>query len=204
VLLVPNGLGKPFGPPAYHPIYEAAAEVGLPIAIHQGGENQGGLTSYVAGGFLSTRMSFHAAMTQAAAHHLTSFISNGVFERFPTLKLLLVEGGVSWIPWLMWGLDANYGLLRQECAQVKRLPSEYFREHVRVTTQPLEESRRPRQLAELLEGFGGVEDVLCFSTDYPHWDTDEPDYVERRLPAAWHRKVFYENAAALYGAVITA
>jgi hypothetical protein len=39
-----------------------------------------------------------------------------------------------------------------------------------------------------------MDDQLCFSTDYPHWDADTPAYIRRRLPPEWHRKVFYENA----------
>ncbi len=41
--------------------------------------------------------------------------------------------------------------------------------------------------------------VLCFSSDYPHWDTDEATYVARHLPAEWHARVFRENALELFG-----
>jgi uncharacterized protein len=52
---------------------------------------------------------------------------------------------------------------------------------------------------ELLESIGGVEDMLCFSTDYPHHDTDDPDHAARRLPPAWWEKVFHCNALRAYG-----
>jgi predicted TIM-barrel fold metal-dependent hydrolase len=68
-------------------------------------------------------------------------------------------------------MDANYDLMRRESPWVKKWPSEYFREHVFVTTQPFESTITSRQLSNLYTNFEYLQDVLCFSTDYPHWDT---------------------------------
>jgi predicted TIM-barrel fold metal-dependent hydrolase len=197
---LPWTLGKPFGHPIYDPIYKAAVENGLPVSLHiHGGESQGGLAHHNAAGRANTFLEFHALLAQPTFHHVASLVTHGVFERFPDLKFLLVETGVAWIPWLLWALDSQYENLKRESAWVKRLPSEYFRDHIRVTTQPLELTDEPGQLIELLEAFGGLEDVLCFSSDYPHWDFDDPRYIAGKLPTSWHRKVFYENAQAFYG-----
>jgi predicted TIM-barrel fold metal-dependent hydrolase len=198
VLLVVNGMGKPFGDAVYHPIYEAAAELDLPIALHIGGEQLVGLPQANAGGILATRFENHSANMQPMQHHLTSFITNGVFEKYPGLKVIVVESGVAWVPWLMWELDAQYQNLRHESPWVKRLPSEYFREHVRISTQPLELSPERSQMIELFEAFGGMEDILCFATDYPHWDFDNPTYIATRFPDSWRSKVLFENAANFY------
>ena len=56
----------------------------------------------------------------------------------------------------------------------------------------------PEQAIEIFKMFGG-EDILCFASDYPHWDGDEVDHIARSLPAAWHEKVFRENAMQLFG-----
>jgi predicted TIM-barrel fold metal-dependent hydrolase len=192
-LMVGNGLGKPLGHPLYHPIYAAAAEHGLPIAIHNGGDLWNTGSQYLAAGMPGTRFEFHSAAPQSTMGHLASFITHGVFEKFPTLKLMIVEIGVAWVPWFLWKMDAQYATLRRESPWVKRLPSEYFREHVRLSTQPLEISPDKNQLIELLEAAGGLEDILVFASDYPHWDTDDPSYVERQLPRSWLSKVFYEN-----------
>jgi uncharacterized protein len=198
VLLCSTGLGKPFGHPAYHPMYEAAEEVDIAIAIHSGGEVfPGNNVSPLASGMPSFYFENSVLTFQGMMTHLTSFITHGVFEKFPRLRLLIVEGGVSWVPGLLWRLDAAYKGLRRELPWVKRFPSEYFYDHVRVATQPLERSPEPEQLIELLKLYGG-EDVLCFSTDYPHWDTDEKDYIATRLPAEWQPKIFFENAARFY------
>ena len=42
-------------------------------------------------------------------------------------------------------------------------------------------------------------DNLCFASDYPHWDFDDPGFMLKRLPEAWRDKVLHENAAELYG-----
>lgn len=199
VLVVVNGLGRPLGHPVYHPIFEAAAEVGKPVAVHVGDTVGWNASHPSAGGNPNSRLEHYGTNWQNVLPWIASFFVHGVFEKYPTLKLLIVEVGVAWIPNLLWKLDSHYHILRRESPWLKRLPSEYFREHVRVTTQPLELSPDKDQLIELLEAFGGVEDILCFATDYPHWDSDDPTYVTRRLPEAWLPKVCYENARALYG-----
>jgi predicted TIM-barrel fold metal-dependent hydrolase len=198
VILVNNTLGKPFGHPVYAPIHAAAAAAGRPIAIHVAGDGWG-FSQVAAGGIPATRLEFHTCIPQPMVHHLVSFITHGVFERHPSLRLLIVEAGVSWLPWLLWALDAHEKLLRLESVWIKRPPSEYVRRHVRLTTQPLEISPRKEQLIDLFRAVGGVEDLLCFATDYPHWDGDDPAYIASRLPASWLPKVFYGNAMDLYG-----
>ena len=45
----------------------------------------------------------------------------------------------------------------------------------------------------------GAEQLLCFSSDYPHWDTDDVAHVGRSIPEEWHRMVFRDNAMELFG-----
>ena len=192
-LVVSNALGRPFGHPVYHPIYEAANEFELPIAVHGGGDQWSTNTHFTAGGMPNSRFEFHTSSPMSAMLHIASFITHGVFEKFPKLKLVMIEIGTTWIPWLLWNLDKSVDLLRRESPWVKRLPSEYFFDHIRLSSQPLELSPDKRQLVELLESAGPVDEVIVFASDYPHWDTDDPSYVARRLPESWQRKVLYEN-----------
>lgn len=197
VLLVAAGLGMPLGHPVYHPIYEAAEEVGLPVAIHVGAESLPQAMS--AAGPAMTRFEYHALAGQPVIHHLSSAVTHGIFERFPRLRLLLVEIGLSWLPWALHTLDVRYGELRRESPWVRALPSEYVRRHVVVTTQPFELTQRPGRLGELLATVDGVEELLCFASDYPHWDADELRFVDTRLPRGWPEKVFHDNAARAFG-----
>ena len=72
-------------------------------------------------------------------------------------------------------------------------PSEYVHEHIWVTTQPIEEPERPQDMLSTLEWIGP--DRVMFSTDYPHWDQDDPRYAFKiPLPDDWKRKIYRDNA----------
>jgi predicted TIM-barrel fold metal-dependent hydrolase len=198
-LMATNGIGKPFGHPLFHPIYEAAVEMDLPVAIHAAGESFASMrVSPVASGVPSLYLEHHTLLPQGVMTHLVSLLVHGVFERFPALRVLLIEAGVAWIPAVLWRFDMDYRGLRRETPWLRRHPSEYFYDHVRITTQPLELAPRREQLIDLLR-LVEADRVLCFSSDYPHWDTDEVDHVARHLPAEWHERVFRGNAIELFG-----
>jgi predicted TIM-barrel fold metal-dependent hydrolase len=192
-----NALGRPFGHPSYHPIYEACVEMDLPAHWHAGGgEFFGGSGPYMTGGSSPHyRFEVYCINSQATQNHLTSMIVHGVFEKYPSLRLICAETGTAWLPWLAASLDSHYDILRRESKWVRRLPSEYLREHVVFTTQPSEGSVDDRHaFIEHLSLFEGIERMLCFSSDYPHWDADPPWYIDAVLPKSWHDGVFHENA----------
>jgi predicted TIM-barrel fold metal-dependent hydrolase len=136
---------------------------------------------------------------QCAQSVLTSLVLEGVFERFPTLKVVLVEAGFAWAPSLAWRLDKHWAKLRAELPRVKRPPSEYIRSQVWFTTQPIEEPEPRTQLLDTIEWMGW--DRLLFATDYPHWDFDDPaTALPLRLTDAQRSAVFRENARTVYGA----
>lgn len=194
VLMVANPLLRPFGDPIYHPIFEAAEECGLAITIHGGTELLTKGTA--ASGSAMSMLEQYALLPNPGMTYMTSLIAHGVFEKYPRLRVLFNEFGCEWLPWLMWSLDAHYKLLRRENGLVRDLPSEYFRRHIWMSLQPLTSGAADSgNVAQLLQSFGGLEDRLCFGTDYPHWDDDRPTYVAARLPRSWHRKIFSENAA---------
>lgn len=198
-VLLPCANTAGYGHPHYHPIYEAAVEVGLPVAMHVGGEGLGINPPPTATGHPSYYAEWHVLLIQCAMSHTVSLIFNGVFEKYPGLKVVMIEAGVTWLPPLLWRMDTDWKALRSEVPWVKRPPSEVVREHMHFTTQPLDEPKSGKKLKQALELFEGLEDMLMFATDYPHWDFDRPDLVSRRLPESWREKVMSENARSLYG-----
>jgi predicted TIM-barrel fold metal-dependent hydrolase len=195
VLLPPRTI-EPLGRRRYWPIFEAAARNNLPVGLHLGGV--GGHPS-TGSGHPSYYIEEHTSQVQTMQALITSLVIEGVFERFPTLKIVLIEGGFAWAPALSWRLDATWKRLKQEVPHLKRAPSEYVREHFWFTTQPIEEPDDPRHLREVIDWLGV--DRLMFSTDYPHWDFDDPRIAlnSAGLSEAEKRQVFSGNAKAFYG-----
>ena len=136
----------------------------------------------------------HAQSCQAM---LTSMVTEGIFERFPSLRIVLIEAGFAWLPSLAWRLDKVWKTLKQETSHLRRLPSEYIRDQVWLTTQPMEE---PEPREHLLDTIGWIGwNRLLFATDYPHWDYDDPAHaLPLRITAEQRQAFFMGNAAALY------
>jgi predicted TIM-barrel fold metal-dependent hydrolase len=194
VLLFPR-TKEPLGRRRYWPLYEAAVAAGLPIGIHFASTTAAPIT---AAGWPSYYIEDHTVMSMAFQAQLTSLIVEGVLDRFPDLRIALVEGGFAWLPPLVWRLDALYHRMRDEVSHLQRLPSEYVRDHVRVTTQPIEEPEYPPHMLDLIDQVGP--NTLMFSTDYPHWDFDNPHRAfQVRLPADLRDRIMHENAREFYG-----
>jgi predicted TIM-barrel fold metal-dependent hydrolase len=194
-ILLPVRTSEPLGKRRYWKLYEAAAAHNLPIGIHFGGNSGHPITG---AGWPSYYIEDHGGMAQSFQAQLISLVCEGVFEHFPTLKIVLIEGGFAWLPSLKWRLDRSWRRLRDETPHLRDLPSEYIDRHVWLTTQPMEEPSRPEHFLQLLDEFGGAERLL-FATDYPHWDFDSPDQaLPVRLAPDAERKIMAENARALY------
>jgi len=185
-----------YGTRRYHPIYRTAARHNLTIGIHFGGA-PGAPPS--ASGWPSYYLEEYAGMSHIFQSQLISLIVEGVFEEFPTLKVVLIASGVTWLPSLMWRLDKEWKGLRREVPWVKRLPSEYIHDHVRFTLQPLDAPPDPRHLLQIIDQLES-EELLLFSTDYPYHRFDNlSDALPAGLPADLKQKILVENARTFYG-----
>jgi predicted TIM-barrel fold metal-dependent hydrolase len=183
----------------YYPIYEAAAELGLPITVHpNSGEGIFRTSPGMAGGTPTYYVEWHTGLSQVFQANVISLVCHGVFERFPELKVVVTEGSLGWVPDVLWRLDKNVKGLRDEVPWVRRLPSEYVFDHVRFTSQPLPEPRRREHLHALCD-IVRAERTLLFSSDYPHWDFDSPRHALTALPAAIRQRVRVDNAIETYG-----
>jgi uncharacterized protein len=186
----------PLGKRHYWPIYEAAERHGLVIGIHAGGSPGNPITPV---GWPSSYIEDYVSLAQAFQTQLVSLVSEGIFAKFPGLRVALIEGGFTWLPSLMWRFDKNWKGLRREVPWVDRLPSQIIHEHVRLTIQPVDEPPNQEYLLQTMEQLGS-EEMLLFSTDYPHWHFDErEDALPVELPPELEQKILVENARVLYG-----
>jgi predicted TIM-barrel fold metal-dependent hydrolase len=197
-VLVSPTASEPLGRKRYWDIFEACEHYGVPLAFHVAG--QGRQTSGVGSGNYYSET--HAGFASLPMSMLPSLVFNGVFDRFPRLKLTLLELGWDWVVPFCWRMDSAYGKLRDEVPHLTRRPSEYVREHCWFSTQPLEEPEHLEDVADVYEMFesAGFADRLMFSSDYPHWDFDSPyESVPVTFPLERRRRILGENASALYG-----
>jgi len=194
-ILISNRAASPLGHRRYWPIYAAAERSDRPIGLHVQGFTGGHAST--ASGWPTYYIEEHYATSIGMQGTLASLVFEGVFARFPRLKLVLIEGGFTWAPALCWRMDKHWEHMRKETPHVTRPPSEYVREHIWFTTQPIEEPDDPQHLADMIDWVGW--DRLMFSSDYPHWDFDDPRHVFKFKLSEEHKAMlFRDNAKALY------
>jgi hypothetical protein len=199
VLLASNGLGKPFGHPAYHAIYRAAEELGLTIVLRPGGDAMVETLSYpTAGGLPSTWTEYRSLAPQTLMTHVASLIGQGIPEWHPTLKFLVLGGGVGWITPFLWRFDADYRAFPHDMLWLKERPSSYFWKHFKVGTDPFVLGCSPEQLIRYLEVMPELEDAICYSSGYPDAEYTSWQTVADGLPPSWLPKVMRGNAADLF------
>ena len=117
---------------------------------------------------------------------------------FPELKVIWIESGLAWVPFIMQRLDNEYMMRTSEVPSLKKLPSDYIRDMF-FTTQPMEMVRNPKVLPLTFEMMN-AETQLLYSSDYPHWDMDLPStiYDLPFLSEQAKRNILGENARKLF------
>ncbi|MEP9350932.1 amidohydrolase family protein [Xanthobacter sp. KR7-225] len=162
---------KPVYDNAYMKTYALLEELGLPLSFHASYHWNDQLVS------LTNRfITAHAVgFTFFNAVHCANWVINGLPERFPKLKVIWIESGLAWVPWLMQRLDNDFRMRTSEAPSLKRLPSDYMRE-MYYTTQPMEMVNNAEAL-ELTFKMINADTQLLYSSDYPHWDMDLPSTI---------------------------
>ena len=156
--------GDLYGHRRYWPLWAACEAGGVALTLHPGTE--GCVTPSTPVGRPSTYFEWHTGLPITFQAHLISLIAEGVFEKFPKLRVVLCEGGVFWLVHTLLRMDKNFKALRATTPWLKMLPSEYAHRQVRFTTQPIEEPATSAQFLQLLD-LVRAEKTLMFATDAP-------------------------------------
>ncbi len=196
----PNGSLDP--KPEDDKFWALAEEAGVPIAVHIG--------SFVRGSLAGRRESWSslafvgmAALTKAGGQTLPvvcDILFSGIFQRFPRLKIVLVESNIGWIPTLLEQSDdmfRRYRWYTGAANEQKEMPSDIFFRNFwasfMVDTVGMDLRHRMNM------------DHMMWSTDYPHSGSDWPDSrvtierVFRDVPVGEVKKMLHTNCKALYG-----
>src|SRR5258705_69073 len=176
----------------YWPVYQAAEKYKLPIAVHAGSQYRGAPSSI---GWPSFRYEYYLAEAQAFQAQLLSLIYEGVFLKFPGLKVVLMESGVSWLPAFMWRANKTWRGVRVEVPWIDREPAAIMRDHIRLTTQPFDAPPDAAGVADIIDMIGSGKTFL-FASEYPHWQFDGDDAVPPHLPAGIRSRMCADNSLA--------
>jgi uncharacterized protein len=174
---------------AYWPVWQAAEKHKLPIAIHAGSQYRGAPSSI---GWPSYRYEYYLAEAQAFQAQILSMIYEGVFGKFPGLKVVVMESGVSWLPAFMWRANKTWRGVRVEVPWVEREPASIIRDHFRFTMQPFDAPPDAAGVADVIEQIGS-DKMFLFASDYPHWQFDGDDPMPPHLPASLIARMCADN-----------
>lgn len=196
--------GLPHGHPQHDPLFAKAEEIGVPIGIHTGVDptprdlyhryDDLSWPDAIPQGIWFLQLMFSQAVQQA----FSTFFLHATFDRFPKLKLVLLEAGAGWLGFWMDRMDAMYEGALRLTMPLREMPSTYVRRQVWISADPDE-----RALAGTVGYVGG--ERFLWASDYPHSDhaagyIDQVHELARLLPDdAARRGLLGENAARLYG-----
>jgi predicted TIM-barrel fold metal-dependent hydrolase len=186
---------RPWHHAAYDPLWAECQRLDVTVAFHGGGQTH--LKPDYSLEVLDKLMMWHTFNQPLGIMTvLVSITAGGVLERFPELRVALLEGNCSWAPWLLHRLDEHYEWVgAMEAPELTRKPSEYFRRNCFLSVEADEAT-----VSQYTDWFG--DDNLVFSTDYPHADSQYPNAVDGffKLPlsAAAQRKILWDNWCRLY------
>lgn len=184
----------PLGRRTFWPIWEAAERHGFALGIHAGSTYRHALTQ---SGFPSFLAEDHIHQAQGFANQVGSLVAEGVFNKCPNLKVVLIESGVTWLPGLMWRMSKDWRGARIEVPWVKEMPAKIIRKHIRMTTQPFDGPAGVDEAAKAIAHLNS-EDMLLFSTDFPHNHRGDVAYWPDNLPADLAGRVARDNVLKTY------
>jgi len=175
-----SGAHPPLGDPTYDEIYRTAEKHGLHVAYHASAGAPFAKDFPVQDAQFNRFLENHM-VAHPWAHMLTmtSLIVNGVPAKFPDLNFSFLEAGYGWVPYMMFRFNKEYAMRRSEAPLLSKTPEEYVRDQFYFASQPVGEPNDPAHLDAIIDVLGP--ENLMLSTDYPHWDFDHPDALDKHV-----------------------
>ena len=186
-----------YGKPQFWPIWETAAQAGLPVAVHIETGNGIGYAP-TPSGHPRTYEQYLGFMAVNYVYHLMNMIAEGVFEQFPGFKVVWADGGADLLTPFTWRMDTFGRPHLEQTPWAPRMPSDYLPGHVYFVQGSLDGPGDVAFAGEWLS-FTGKDEMLMFGSSFPHWQHNDPDALPASLSVAQRDRVLWRNAAELYG-----
>jgi predicted TIM-barrel fold metal-dependent hydrolase len=195
-IAVPLQSQHPYGNRYFFRIWEAAAARGLPVAVAaDGGAGVEFWPTSV--GYPRHFIEYAVLSSAVCTYHAANLVAEGVFEQLPELRFVFLDGGHDLLTAFNYRLDLHWRSTRYELPWVKRLPSDYFREHLRFIPNAIEGPSSARAQVDWYD-VGRGDEMSVFGSRYPFWDFLLPsEALPHRSPEVRDRLLF-KNARALY------
>ncbi|MGX1811111.1 amidohydrolase family protein [Nocardia sp. NPDC055321] len=191
-----------YGKPQFWPLWEAAAAAGLPVAMHiETGESIG--LPPTPSGHTRTYEQYLGFMALNYVYHLMNMIAEGVFERFPGLRVVFADGAGDMLTPFSWRMDTFGRPHLEQTPWAPRMPSDYLPGHVHFVHGALDGPGDTDFAADWLD-FTGKADMVMFGSSYPHWHGTDLDALPATLRPDQRDKLYWRNASRLYGIDIPA
>jgi predicted TIM-barrel fold metal-dependent hydrolase len=192
--LLPARSGKLYGKRLYWPIFDAIVRNDLVAGIHWGGTNDG--LPPTCSGWPSYFIEEYAGEVQIFESQLLSLVGEGIFSKFPSLRVSFLEIGFAWVPQWLWDMDRNWRGIRRDVPWLTRPPFEDVREHMRFSVAPMD-ADSSEELSHVIRWLGS-DRLLMFATDYPHQHDDDLSVLLDAVPPESHARLMAENAREWY------
>lgn len=184
--------------PIYDPVWATAAELGLPLSFHILTTKSGAMAQNPRG----PRINAFLSIIRGCQDIMGTLIFSGVFDRHPNLRVVCAEADAGWAPHYMYRMDHAYKRHRywMKAPPLKRLPSDYFAEHIYMTFQDDWVAFRTRDLMNVRR--------LMWASDFPHSDSTWPhsqDVLAEQTQGLTEEErnwICHDNVAGLYGLTV--
>jgi predicted TIM-barrel fold metal-dependent hydrolase len=188
---------KPHAHPDHDVLFAKAQELDVPLGLHVSLEPQWAWPGRYDREYVRKQTFFlNVTASDALRHALTSFMQYGTFDKFPRLKIVLLEVGAGWIGYWLDRMDAVYDSVMGRGVPLKEKPSYYFKRNVWISADPDEHS-----LPAMMQLCG--DDRFFWASDFPHPDhtgnyIEELEEISEKLTPSARQKLLGDNVLSAY------
>ena len=201
---------KLLGNTEYDQVFDELVERDLPLALHGGGTGNWSQKDLIGDSLRTWGEMYGLVHPVRAMMMVGNMIMNGVFDKYPSLQMAIIEGGVNWVPFVANRLDEVYHDHPEDVRLTERLdelgqdylqkqPSEYLLDHFAFSSQPISPPDKPKNFAAMLD-MANAKENLMFATDFPHYTLELHNWVfeSSAIDEELREQILHKNAERVF------